>query len=149
MIAIRHNFSLGPVVLVEIGFCEDRLQLLLCSQSLTLVDETLAIIRQNVVEHDDERFRLGFPRDPAVVVDQSCFCTSQEEDQILLGNIAGTPNHKDRTVLVLPLELFHRGLLCVSEARAALKGSFCLLDCNRTLIKKIDFFVRIYQETFA
>ena len=69
MIAIRHNFSLGPVVLVEIGFCEDRLQLLLRSQSLTLVDETLAFIRQNVVEDDDERFWLGFPSDPAIIVD--------------------------------------------------------------------------------
>ena len=107
------------------------------------------MVRQDVVEHDDERVRLSFPRHPALIMEQSCLGNSQEIGQIFCGQVAGSPNHEDSTVQILPLELLHRGLLFEANARIILELLFHLLYCDRTLIEEINDAVRIDQKVFG
>ena len=103
------------------------------------------MLHKKVVQYINEGLWDSFPPHHSVFSDKLALCSSQEDYQLLVRQVADAPDKEDTRVLVLPVEVLHPSLGDVAFSFVALHGQLRFLDCLWALIKKIYFIILIEQ----
>ena len=145
----RHFLAASLAVDQESGLFEERLELGLGSEPLTLDFGTVSVNFGDIVEEKDEGFRLLLSRGPESPWHQLGLGFAQKVDNGVVTEIAGDPNHENAAIIELPVEVLHLGFLGISKASVSHECFSCFLHCSRALIEEVDFSILLDQEALA